>query len=174
MRLTDACTDILEQLSSMIRDIREEDFKKEVAILNNSTIGQHVRHTLEFFICLMDNHKSGIINYDHRNHDKVIETKKFVAQEVISRLKDFFLSTIEDEPLKLAANYSFDTDHFDLIDTNYYRELVYNIEHAIHHMAIIKIGLKEAAPYVIVPAHFGVAISTIKFQQSQMPLPGKL
>ncbi|MBL6449714.1 hypothetical protein JMN32_25615 [Fulvivirga sp. 29W222] len=168
MNLIDACKDILDQLSIVVRDIKEEDFSKEVSTLNNSTIGQHIRHTLEFFICLKNNGASGIINYDNRDHDQLMETDKLVALNIINELSDFFTSNNGNKEMKLVANYSFNNDHVEFIETNFLRELAYNIEHAIHHMAIIKIGVKEVAGYIKLPAHFGVAISTIKFQKAKL------
>ncbi|MEL7001972.1 MAG: DinB family protein [Bacteroidota bacterium] len=165
MKLIDACKDILGQLSSVIKSIEPEDFRKEVPNLNNSTVGQHIRHTLEFFTCLMNNHKTGFINYDERDHDKVIETDTLIAQAVIEDIIDFLNTSIEDKPLVLEANYSFGDETGTKINTNLHRELAYNIEHAIHHMAIIKIGLKEVASYIDIPGHFGVAVSTIKYQK---------
>ena len=53
------------------------------------------------------------------------------------------------------------------IETNYYRELIYNIEHAVHHMAIMKIGIHEVAPYISLPADFGVAASTIRYKKEE-------
>jgi hypothetical protein len=44
---------------------------------------------------------------------------------------------------------------------------VYNVEHAIHHMALIKVGLKEVCPAVKIPADFGVAVSTVKYLNTQ-------
>ena len=51
--------------------------------------------------------------------------------------------------------------------SNLDRELVYNIEHAIHHMALIKIGIKEVAPQLQLPEGFGVANSTIRHKKQQ-------
>ncbi|UII34449.1 DinB family protein [Fulvivirga ulvae] len=169
MKLIRACKDILDQLAGVVREIRDEDFSKQVPTLNNSTIGQHIRHTLEFFICLKNNSASGIINYDNRNHDQLIETDKHLALNTINELSVFFTANSENKPLKLAANYCLNNDQTELIETNFLRELAYNIEHAIHHMAIIKIGVKEIAPYIELPPHFGVAVSTIKFQKNRLP-----
>jgi hypothetical protein len=52
-------------------------------------------------------------------------------------------------------------------NTSYNRELVYNLEHAIHHMAIMKIAVDNAFPQVQMPENFGVAYSTIRYQQQQ-------
>ena len=66
MNLNEACKDILRQLEAVLNNINEEDFKKPISTLNNSTIGQHIRHTLEFFTCLMYNCEIGVVNYDNR------------------------------------------------------------------------------------------------------------
>ncbi|MEM9858984.1 MAG: DinB family protein [Bacteroidota bacterium] len=165
MKLVKACTEILGQLEVIVEEIKNEDFSSPIDTLNNSTIGQHMRHTLEFFSCLMHNHKSGVINYDNRDHDRIIESDTTIALALIQDLKNFVTNIKSDVSLKLEANYSLEKEDTISISTNLFRELTYNIEHAIHHMAIIKIGLREVAPYVTIPAHFGVAVSTVKYQK---------
>lgn len=165
MNLNEACKDILKQLEAVLNNIKEEDFKKPIPTLNNSTIGQHIRHTLEFFTCLMHNCENGVVNYDKRDHDRLIETDKDLALTVIDDINSFLDKAEADTELVLEVNYSFSDDILTKIKTSLSRELAYNIEHAIHHMAIIKIGLKEIASYISVPGHFGVAVSTIKYQQ---------
>jgi hypothetical protein len=49
--------------------------------------------------------------------------------------------------------------------TNYYREIVYNLEHTIHHMALIRVGLKELAS-IELPENYGVASATVKHKKS--------
>ncbi len=165
MKLKESCKEILNQLKAVIININDQDFSKPIPVLNNSTIGQHVRHTLEFFTCLMGNLKSGTVNYDKRDHDKVIETDKLIALAVIENIGAFLDGNVKNIPLTLEANYCISDSELTLIKTNLFRELAYNLEHAIHHMAIIKIGLKEVAPYISIPNHFGIAVSTIKYQR---------
>lgn len=166
MKLAIASKEILKQLKAAIEQLAEEDFSKKVSTLNNSTIGQHTRHTLEFFICLRDSLKSGIVNYDKRDHDPVIETDKMLCLTVIDDICQYLSSIGENTTLSLHSNYSLTDNEIVEAESNLYRELAYNIEHAIHHMAIIKIGLKEVAPYANVPDHFGVAISTLKHKKA--------
>jgi hypothetical protein len=45
--------------------------------------------------------------------------------------------------LLLEIKYDEYTDAVILIKTNYYREIVYNLEHTVHHMALIRVGIKE-------------------------------
>ena len=165
MQLSDACSSILDQLSGIIHQLKENDFARPSSALNRSTIGQHARHTLEFFFCLEQGFHKGIVNYDKREHDKLIETDKFIALSAIERIREFILSHHTDQPLKLEVGYERHSETWMTIETNYYRELTYNIEHAVHHMAIMKIGLREVAPYVNVPPDFGIAVSTLRYQE---------
>lgn len=166
MNLNKACCNILAQLTDLVNQITEQDFIKPVETLGNSTIGQHLRHTLEFFICLENGFEKGLINYDKRAHDKLIETDKFIALSVLSKINEFIISQPTDKALKLEAGYDLDKEEFVTINTNFLRELVYNIEHAVHHMAIMKIGIREVAPYVKLSHDFGIAASTIRYQEA--------
>jgi uncharacterized damage-inducible protein DinB len=165
MNLHLACSNILAQLTNLVDQIHEGDFSKPVESLSRSTIGQHLRHTLEFFLCFQQGYHNGVINYDKRAHDKLIESDKFIALAAIGKVTTF-IQQLEDKPLRLEASYDPHQDNFITIQTNAARELVYNIEHAVHHMAIIKIGVREIAPYITLPKDFGVAASTIRHQET--------
>jgi uncharacterized damage-inducible protein DinB len=168
MNLTEACSNILAQLTDLVDQIRESDFVKPAETLSDSTIGQHLRHTLEFFICFEHGFDKGLINYDKRAHDKLIESDKFLALASIGRISDF-VNNLTDKPLKLEVGYDLENETFLTIDTTATRELVYNIEHAVHHMAIMKIGVREIASYVKLAPDFGVAASTIRYKENSVP-----
>lgn len=168
MQLTNACEGILQQLSDTVLQLTETDFVKPSNTLSGSTIGQHLRHTLEFFICLENGFEKGVVNYDKRAHDKLIESDKFIAIAAIQRIKDFISRQPEDKSMLLEVGYDPASEECVTIHTNYFRELTYNIEHAVHHMAIMKIGIREAAPYVTLPHDFGVAVSTIRHKETSL------
>lgn len=164
MDLRKACINILSQLVDFLGQISQEDFIKPAETLSHSTIGQHLRHTLEFFICFEKGFENGIINYDKRAHDKLIESDKFLALATLNRIIDFINSLHEDKALKLEVSYDIDKEDFLTIDTTSTRELVYNIEHAVHHMAIMKIGAREVCSFIILDQDFGRAASTIRYK----------
>ena len=155
---------VLSQLADSIEQLSNEEFKTPLNTFNGASVGQHVRHTLEFFTCFMHGVKTGVVNYDKREHDKEIESSKEKALKVIEDIIRFVETDNEDLSLKLAFSYEQDQE-FHYIDTTYQRELVYNIEHAIHHMAIIKIGFREAYPNVSLAGDYGVASSTVQYQR---------
>lgn len=167
MNLSEACSNILYQLTDLVRQIREADFVRPAESLSYSTIGQHLRHTLEFFLCFEHGFEKGLINYDKRPHDKLIESDKFLALAAIGRISEF-VSRVDDRPLKLEVGYDLEKETFITIDTTAMRELVYNIEHAVHHMAIMKIGIKEIAAYIGLAPDFGIAASTIRYKENSV------
>jgi len=168
MQLSKACTVILDQLSDVIHQVGEQDYIQPSVALSGSSIGQHLRHTLEFFICLEQGFASGIINYDKRAHDKLLETDLEIALMTLARIRSFVNEQVHDAPLKLEVGYDLENEACITIETNYYRELTYNIEHAVHHMAIMKIGIREVAEGVVIPTSFGVATSTIRYREQEV------
>ena len=97
----------------------------------------------------------------------MIESERSVAFAVIDKIVDDFEKVDWKAPLKLCGSYEHDTEGLFSIATNVERELIYNIEHAIHHMALIKVGLKTLRPEVVVSSSFGVASSTIRYEKSK-------
>jgi hypothetical protein len=165
MSITSTCIQILDQLATLVKQIEEKDFYKPSGALSGSTVGQHLRHTLEFFCCLEQGFDNGTVNYDKRSHDKLIETDKFLAIASIEKIISFVSEFDATKSLTLEVGYDLKTETFLAIQTNALRELVYNIEHAVHHMAIMKIGIREVAPYIVLPSDFGVAASTVRHKE---------
>ena len=167
MTLHHSASELLDQLKDIIKQISPEDFKTPVEAISGASIGQHIRHTIEFFVCLMDGRNNKVINYDQRKHDVFIETDPKLAISVIESTQEFLDKEGDDFTLDLEANYEVSKDATVRIPSSFYRELAYNIEHAIHHMALIKVALTQQFQYVELPQHFGVASSTIRYQQTK-------
>ena len=165
MTLQNTAIDLLKQLDSVIRQMTEAHYCMPQTILSGASVGQHVRHTLEFFICLFDAAQHETVNYDKRKHDTVIESDKKIASSVIRSLIDFLEDEVDDKAIMLEANYAIEANETTAVKSSIYRELAYNIEHAIHHMALIKIGIKAITSTIELPAHFGVASSTVRYRQ---------
>jgi len=164
--LINSSTQILNQLKHVLLGLTEHEYSKPLSILSGNTIGKHTRHVLEFFDLLVHSYRNGVICYDTRAHDKSIESDKSIG---IKKLDEaiFGISKIEkDKMLIMEANYQEKGQDKINIKTSYYRELAYNLEHAIHHMAIIKIAICQAFPNIDVPENFGIAYSTIRYQET--------
>lgn len=170
--LSTASQFILTDLEELLCQLTDVDFAAAAGALHGATIGQHVRHTLEFFFCLQEGVSSGRVNYDGRAHSRELETSRTQALSSLRAMKIFIAEQPPHRDLWLVSDYSLQQDQPIQLVTNYQRELAYNVEHAIHHMALIKIGLSEVAPHVQVPKHFGVAVSTLRHQSTSPVLAG--
>ena len=110
------------------------------------------------FQCLALSYDSGIVNYDNRARNLKIQTETLFAINQIETI----LENIQ-KPNKSLILQPSDYDETTTLDTNYYRELQYNLEHCIHHQAIMKIGMLLNFDYPL-EQNFGVAFSTINFR----------
>lgn len=165
--LNTSAKELLDQLDHVIGQCKDTDFSKPLDELSDSTFGQHVRHTLEFFICLFDARNDKVVNYDNRNHDTQIEADKKLAQSFIASIKDFLDQNEGDFEVTFEANYSMESGKDQAMKSSFFRELSYNIEHAIHHMALMKIAVKQSLSYISLPENFGVASSTVRYRTDQ-------
>ena len=155
-----AIDNILFQLQDCILTINKSDYTKPIVCLSNVTIGSHIRHIIELFIELENGYENGIVNYDKRKRDYNIETNKELALQQLVNIS----STINKADKSLTLVSSFSEDVLIETATNYARELVYNLEHTVHHMALIRVGLQEISA-INLPPEFGVAASTTKHKK---------
>ncbi|MCE2734090.1 MAG: hypothetical protein O9302_10955 [Cyclobacteriaceae bacterium] len=156
---------VLQQLKEITDQLTETQFVQPITALGNASLAKHLRHTIEFFLCLQAGCKTGTVNYDNREHNTLLENNKSMAVAVLEELQKNIIKQTHNVPLKLEVTYGIQEINNEVVQTNYTRELMYNIEHAIHHMAIFKIGLNQVAPQVKLPEDFGVASSTIRYNQ---------
>lgn len=153
----------LAQLADFIRIADSNHYTESSELLLGSSIGQHVRHILEFYHCLKEGYAFQKVNYDLRKRELSIEQDPSVALVMIKELVQW-LQEAEPVALTLEGSYTPGDEHTFSIATHLERELVYNIEHSIHHMAIIKIAALNLYLYEL-PADFGIAASTLRHRQ---------
>lgn len=163
MQLQLAVNNVFTQLSSSLDQLSAEQYSMPCTNLSNSTIGQHVRHIIEMFQCLENGYLSGVVNYENRKRDSDIETDKVLACDLLRSINQGLGK--QDKTLILEGVYNDDSNALMQFPTNYYREIVYNLEHTIHHMALIRVGLKELKDLDL-PESYGVASATVKHKKS--------
>ena len=158
---------VLLQLDQIVNQIDQIDYSKPIESLSGSTLGQHIRHTIDYFICLQEGCLSGVVNYDKRHRDLTIEEDPERAIASIACIRKFVDNMPENFPAVLEVNYHLNIEDIQTVQSNLIRELSNNIDHTVHHMAILKIGLADITPYARVPKGFGVAVSTLRYRKEQ-------
>lgn len=154
----------LGQLVDLLHQMEPEDYRRSLPILSGGSVGKHVRHIVEFYQCLFNGVPEKEVDYDARERNLFLETDLYFAGETLQEIMHQINRLAADQLLYLRASYP--PDETILIPTSMYRELIYNLEHCVHHQATIRIGVQTMArPYALDPA-FGVAPSTIRHQQT--------
>lgn len=152
---------VFNDLQDAILQMKCETYRMPSKHLFGATIGQHVRHIIELFQCLQKGCGTGIVNYDDRARNIEIEKDPILAMALLRDILDNI--EVADRPLLLQAAFGNDDMHVE-INSNYYRELAYNLEHTIHHMALIRVGISEVSTIKVADS-FGVAPSTIQYRK---------
>lgn len=151
---------VLSDLSEVLLQLTPDQFSQPSKHLSGATIGQHTRHILELYIELFAGYEQGIVDYDQRKRNKTIEQDRSFAAACLDEISEMIVKA--NKPLELRS--TLDGGITITINTDYDRELLYNLEHAIHHMALIRIGINELTQ-IALPGHFGVASGTIQYRQ---------
>ncbi|PIY13362.1 MAG: hypothetical protein COZ18_00020 [Flexibacter sp. CG_4_10_14_3_um_filter_32_15] len=160
---------VLKQLNNLLNQLSDTEYAKPLSIISQNTIGKHVRHILEFYTCLLTGIENESVDYDARKRnlelenytEKALETSNFISENLInldkkgsSKLQLDLFATLPHARAKLTSTVE--------------RELLYTLEHTIHHFAIIKIAIKNDFPHIKVSDEFGVAYATLQHQEESI------
>lgn len=159
------CQQNLEEIKMLLTLLVKEQYVHNSSMLSGATIGQHVRHILEFYQSVLNGLDTKSINYDNRKRNLLIETDKDFAIQIIDSININLYLDILDEPFVLEGNFCAEEGKQIQIQTTLYRELAYCLEHSIHHQALIKVGLLELNSLSLIDETFGLAPATIRYKK---------
>ncbi len=161
--LQNTTSQTLLQLQTLLQQMSPERYRESLPVLSDSSVGKHVRHVLEFYQCLFNGLPGGLVDYDTRIRDLILETDISTAIVALEAVLKRIAQVAADQALRLQTTYG--THEAVVVPTTLYRELIYNLEHCIHHQALIRIGVQSLAQSHELPVTFGVAPSTVQHQQ---------
>jgi hypothetical protein len=150
----------LDTLYNLINGLSDEQYCYSSTHLAQSSIGQHTRHIIELIQCAVDGISSGVVDYVNRSRNLDLECDRHFAMNTIRTLQSNLEG--EDKILSMVIDKS-ECAQSQIVSTTYYREIVYNTEHTIHHLALIKVALIEM-DLDLVDANFGMAYATIQYK----------
>ena len=126
-----------------------------------SAIGAQYRHILDHYNCFLAGVQDGIVDYDARDRDPLVETDRELAarlsRETIADLG--CLPAGLDAPLQVHMAVSAHTDDGRAHPSTVGRELLFLVSHTVHHYAIIRLLLEDAGDRC--DDDFGMAPSTL-------------
>ncbi len=137
---------------------------KTLMILENGTLARHVRHVLEFYECLFISNTGDTVCYDDRKRNLILEENVRFASDYIDEIIDRVEQVDINKRLLLKSKYE---QAEILMESSLFREITYNIEHTVHHLAIIRIAILSELKYINLASTLGYADSTVQFLKSQ-------
>ena len=150
----------LIELKNVIHSMTDDMYTFKCPELENVSIGEHFRHIFDMYECLINQYHDNYVDYERRKRDRRIELDRLYAMNQLDKI----INGIDLPDKELQFHYKFNENDKVVFKTNYMRELLYNLEHGIHHEALIKVALRHFRS-VDVPFNFGVAPSTINYRK---------
>ena len=148
----------LIQLKDLLQQLTVEQYSHSLEILNGQTVGKHVRHIIEYYLCLTQNNST--ICYDNRQRNLIWENNVNETIQQISSIIEVLPTIDLNQKVELKQLIA---DEQITVESTVGREMLYCIDHCIHHLAIIKIAVSTAFPTIYLPAEFGIAYSTLNY-----------
>lgn len=136
-----ACQAVLRRFLSLIDPLSEEQYRAEV--LGESSIGTHLRHSLDHFFSFFKGLETGCCDYDNRERnegiEQCLETAKEQILKLIERLDD--LAHNNSSRFEISQLYHCESPELKMSST-IERELMFLMHHTVHHVAISSVLLK--------------------------------
>lgn len=151
--------EVLEKVDDLLEQLTADEFTEKQGLLFGSSIGQHIRHILEFYECLLGNLNIGAFSYDHRKRDLLLETQLTEARGSVERSRNSLSKLDEDKALRMESELPGEANNSEQ-STTLKRELAYLADHGVHHLAMVRIALEQTLPHITFPEQLGVAAST--------------
>ena len=151
---------LVDQLKDSLSKIDDGDFALPLDVFEGATLGQHTRHVVEHFQCLIMSQQTRHINYDDRKRSFVLETNIAMCCDALDQIKEQVRS--DDVEVEVVQDFLKESAASHVIRSSYFREVLYNVDHLVHHQAILKIGFIQLNPHIHISKHYGYADATIK------------
>lgn len=159
------CKNDLYALRNLVSKLTQEQYEYVSNCLEGGSLGQHLRHVLEFYTCLLKGREEGKINYDMRQRDVRISNNHSFALKRMDEMIQLLSEDVSDCPLLLEGQFELEETALVVTPTSLQRELIYCLEHSIHHQALMRVVLTEMGLVHLADKHFGIAFSTVRFHQ---------
>ncbi len=162
---------ITDQMSALLQRLPLAVYTSPVPLFHGSTVGQHFRHILEFYTCLIEGSATGQVDYRSRKRNDALSDHPATALMALEYIAATIRPWDDQQLLHVQSEFAETAGDGPAYLSSLGRELQYAFDHAVHHLAIIRMGLEAHFPEVPVCADLGVAPSTIKHRQASVAPP---
>ena len=168
MNTKQGLTHITGQITQILGQLSTKQMQMPLDVFNGSSVGKHFRHIYDYYACILKGMQKGCVDYADRSRDEMIESNPVDAIDAFNQVLRNLLGVEETWEIGIITDFSGDpSEERQTVDSTLGRELLYAHDHALHHLAIIKIGIQSAFPDLILNEEVGVAPSTLKYLKSR-------
>lgn len=161
--LCNANLEVLDQLTLLVRHTL--NVYTETSDDLHASIGQHVRHILDHYHAVKTGVACGCINYNLRNRNSPVEHCPQTALSMIGELQSWLGSCdFADEAIPVISEICLNRTESEQLPSNIQRELLYLINHSIHHMAYSALLAKQMN--IPIPKNIGMAPGTLTYMRT--------
>lgn len=160
MNCKEGALEISQQVLHLLDQVQPDQYAFPLDVLNDASLGQHFRHILEFYHCVLAGVASNLVDYASRKRDQMLEQDLGYAIGAYQQLEEDLSGLDENTMISVKADFS--ASFRPIVQSTIGRELMFAYDHAVHHLAIIKIGLQHSLPGLVFDQNLGVAPSTLK------------
>jgi len=125
---------ILERIEDMLHGIGEENYCRRHVHSFDATVGEHVRHVIEFYQLYIQSSEAQVLDYNNRERNTVLENDPNAAIAAITKIREELTELVE---TKGDGDISVISDSGAVCSSSRARELEFLGGHTIHHNAII-------------------------------------
>ena len=118
MNLIEATLSKLSNIQFYLQDLPIAQYREPLEILSFASIGEHTRHIIEFYQCLLNQSKNGTVNYDLRNRKRQLQEDPRAAGDALRDIMDQLPNSNVDQRLKLQISYDLDQAVNTIVDTS--------------------------------------------------------
>lgn len=163
-----ALTGCLMDLAALLDGASDLDYRARPDGGVSGSVGAHVRHCLDHVRAVLDGAKGGLLSYDCRERDTALEHNRTLGILALRQQGDRLDALVDcpaDHPMRLEAQVDCSGGAVE-VTSSLGRELVFVLQHTIHHQAIVALLL--AARGIAIPPRFGYAPSTVRRHAEQL------
>ncbi|MFN0215238.1 MAG: DinB family protein [Saprospiraceae bacterium] len=158
------------QMVGLLVNLNADVYTRPLPLFKGSTIGQHFRHILECYTCLLDGITSSRINYGSRKRNQALSENPKAALAVLDYIAHTVKPLEEHQELQVASEFSVEilsNSSKPEYASSLGRELQFAFDHAVHHLAMIRMGLEVYFPEIPLDDDLGIAPSTLKYRKAK-------
>lgn len=157
---TQALAAVLDDLAAVVDSLTDAQYAESAIPGVSGSVGGHVRHCLDHIRALEVAMTNGVVNYDARERDTLVEHDRTLAWSLLKSARRRIAvlpAAALSRPVVVRAMMRVDGAPVEVL-SSLEREVAFVIAHTIHHCATIAVLAGVSAEHL--PERFGLAPST--------------